>query len=540
MTSLRLLFITFFFCVAAEAQTFQWVNTVPLDIQTNPAYLHSPAAIDSSGNPVCARLVNFRELYSIAYYGDIEIIKKNPADFTVWKDTIYGKADVSEIAVGGGGSIICIGTYLDSMTVGSEILVHTGTEPANFILKLDSGGNLQWLKDGSLFVNEYGVISALSADNSGNIFIGTSDYPVVSSVITLDGDGNEVSSIDQVNAATISDITKDINGNMWVTGFAFNGPLSFNGFDTTAVFSYNEYVVKYDPSGTVLRINFIEDVTVQRFNIRTDNAGNAYLSGNLFDSTSFGGLHGNGPQWVYDFFVAKMDPEGNFIWLNEIPPGNNTADALLGNDNFLSCTGDGYTFITGIFRGQLNLGHEVILNPIDYNDMFAACYSPDGEIQWAKVAGSPDYDQGSAIISDERGNCYLTGLTGQDYIFDTSGGTGGYRNLYLARLQYAEVTAADDGPAHRNLNASDFSLMQNYPNPFNPATVINYQITNNNFVSLKVYDVLGNEVASLVNEEKPAGKYEVKFDASALASGVYFYKLTAGSFVEVRKMVLVR
>ena len=87
---------------------------------------------------------------------------------------------------------------------------------------------------------------------------------------------------------------------------------------------------------------------------------------------------------------------------------------------------------------------------------------------------------------------------------------------------------------------SEFSLQQNYPNPFNPSTSIKYQVSSNTQVSLKIYDVLGNEIATLVNEEKPAGTYEVDFDASRLSSGVYFYKLQAGSFVETKKMILLR
>jgi hypothetical protein len=81
---------------------------------------------------------------------------------------------------------------------------------------------------------------------------------------------------------------------------------------------------------------------------------------------------------------------------------------------------------------------------------------------------------------------------------------------------------------------------QNYPNPFNPSTTISWQLPVDAFVSLKVYDVLGNEVASLVNEEKPAGIYEVEFDASTLSSGTYFYRLEAGSFVQTRKMILLK
>lgn len=87
---------------------------------------------------------------------------------------------------------------------------------------------------------------------------------------------------------------------------------------------------------------------------------------------------------------------------------------------------------------------------------------------------------------------------------------------------------------------SDFYLAQNYPNPFNPTTTIQYSIPQRSKVILKVYDILGNEVATLINEEKPAGVYTVNFDATQLASGIYFYRLKAGSFVETKKMILLR
>jgi len=90
-------------------------------------------------------------------------------------------------------------------------------------------------------------------------------------------------------------------------------------------------------------------------------------------------------------------------------------------------------------------------------------------------------------------------------------------------------------------------LYQNYPNPFNPSTTIYYSIPDLpagrqglSFVTLKVYDVLGNEIATLVNEEKPIGNYTVEFDATNLPSGIYFYQLRAGNYVETRKMVLMK
>ncbi|MBK7228417.1 MAG: T9SS type A sorting domain-containing protein [Ignavibacteriales bacterium] len=87
---------------------------------------------------------------------------------------------------------------------------------------------------------------------------------------------------------------------------------------------------------------------------------------------------------------------------------------------------------------------------------------------------------------------------------------------------------------------SKFILEQNYPNPFNPSTCIQYAISSRQFVTLKVYDVLGNEVATLVNEYCNAGNYEVDFDAGKIASGVYYYQLKTGDFVETKKMILLR
>lgn len=85
-----------------------------------------------------------------------------------------------------------------------------------------------------------------------------------------------------------------------------------------------------------------------------------------------------------------------------------------------------------------------------------------------------------------------------------------------------------------------YSLSNNYPNPFNPTTKIKYQIPELSIVTIKVYDVLGNDIASLVNEEKFTGNYEVEFNASNLTSGIYFYQLKAGDFVETKKMVLMK
>ncbi len=85
-----------------------------------------------------------------------------------------------------------------------------------------------------------------------------------------------------------------------------------------------------------------------------------------------------------------------------------------------------------------------------------------------------------------------------------------------------------------------YSLMQNYPNPFNPTTVIRYQVASNGKVSLIVYDLLGREIAILVNEMKSAGIYNVTFNARNLPSGTYFYRLQAGSYIQTKKLILLK
>jgi hypothetical protein len=112
--------------------------------------------------------------------------------------------------------------------------------------------------------------------------------------------------------------------------------------------------------------------------------------------------------------------------------------------------------------------------------------------------------------------------------------------FWKAIVTYVNPTTINENP----ISPKRFYLYQNSPNPFNPTTIIKYQIPKTSFVSLKVYDILGNEVATLVNEERAAGMYKVEFTPASgnreLVSGIYFYKLTVGNFVETKKMVFLK
>jgi hypothetical protein len=113
--------------------------------------------------------------------------------------------------------------------------------------------------------------------------------------------------------------------------------------------------------------------------------------------------------------------------------------------------------------------------------------------------------------------------------------TSGPRIIYELRSQL--ITGIND---NRPAVPDGYLLEQNYPNPFNPTTTISYQIPQSSFVSLRVYNILGNEVSTLVNEQQAAGKHSLMFIANNLASGVYFYKLQSGSFNETKKLCVLK
>jgi hypothetical protein len=115
---------------------------------------------------------------------------------------------------------------------------------------------------------------------------------------------------------------------------------------------------------------------------------------------------------------------------------------------------------------------------------------------------------------------------------------------YFYRLKQIDA----DGSFNYSINVEvnietvpiEFELFQNFPNPFNPSTRISWQSPVPSWQKLKVYDALGNEVSTLVDEYKPAGNYSVEFDASSLSSGIYFFQLRSGEFLETKKMILAR
>jgi hypothetical protein len=170
------------------------------------------------------------------------------------------------------------------------------------------------------------------------------------------------------------------------------------------------------------------------------------------------------------------------------------------------------------------------------SDIYAQRINNTGIVQWMTngvvISSATGYQTQIAIVSDDAGGAILSWRDERN--------TASFWDIYAQQVNANGNLGIVSGVAVEPDIALDFALLQNYPNPFNPNTSIKYSIAIDGIVNLSVYNLLGEKVAILVNEEKPAGNYQVEFDANNISSGIYFYKLQTNNFFETKKMILQR
>ena len=198
--------------------------------------------------------------------------------------------------------------------------------------------------------------------------------------------------------------------------------------------------------------------------------------------------------------------------------GNNYIDPTNNQQTNFPLSGDPVTNSGWIFQDNSTAGEAGVM-------LFAGPFNfAQNDTQWTMLALVPGL-----------GNSNLNSISAMREKVEI------LRSLAYDSLAFGSTSyAITDIKSEENLTPEHYSLNQNYPNPFNPSTKISWQSPVNGHQKLKIYDVLGNEVATLVNEFRNAGSYETEFNATSLSSGVYFYQLKAGDFVETKKMILMK
>ncbi len=224
--------------------------------------------------------------------------------------------------------------------------------------------------------------------------------------------------------------------------------------------------------------------------------------------------------------------------------GSDSFNRIYFYDDNIGFIGGPFGLITKTTDGG-NSWHTSVISGFDeINDIYFI--SPDSGV----AVGSPGIarfttDGGNTWVEDVSVTNYLDGRTitkvfalSKDYGFVF--GEGDINTFIAKDSTYLDSLYSPTSVEEEHQMPKEFALMQNYPNPFNPITNIEFQIKEYGFVSLKIFDLLGNEIATLVDEEKSSGEYKVEFDASGLTSGIYFYQVTAGDFSETKKLVLLK
>ena len=208
------------------------------------------------------------------------------------------------------------------------------------------------------------------------------------------------------------------------------------------------------------------------------------------------------------------------------------------------------TMSGGIFRSTNNGASWDSVNVgLTNRSVFAFAVSPNGA---GPSGASPGGASGTMVIAGTGGGVFVSTNNGMNWIAANQG--LGHTYVLALAISGANLVAGTWGGGiwrrmvsdlvsvtePKDIHPGEFHLAQNYPNPFNPTTELRFEIGDARFVSLKVFDVLGREVTTLVNEEMDPGQYERKLDGSQLAGGVYFCRLQAGSFAETKKLILLK
>ncbi len=286
-------------------------------------------------------------------------------------------------------------------------------------------------------------------------------------------------------------VAVDALGNIYVTGMS-------RGMGTGTDYLTIKYSADGDQRWTA-RYNGPNNAGDAGYDIAVDREGNVYVTG-ITDG--------------YNYTTLKYDSTGVLLWSATYPGSGPTFNVI-----FPKLTIDSLGYVYATVRGADG----------QWNADFAMVkYDPDGNTVWVATYPRPgDYEVPNAIALDGNSNVYLAGWVG----------LGSLDADYLTvKFSQEPVSVNDNGSA----SPQAFKLYQNYPNPFNSTTTIPFSIPTSTHVRLQIFNILGQEVATLVNERLPAGDYRIKWDAQKVPSGIYWYRLQTDAYTESKKLLLLK
>ena len=502
-------FILFFFSLGISYSQVQqeWVRLTQMSLSGGRIACDTSGFISTSG---CAQLMDAPPTTEVARY--------TSSGTLLWSKMSFGfncglSLDISH------------NTYIAGYTYYSW-----GTPKQKNLIKYDSSGAEVWRVNDTLFWEPDRLVS-MKGDFAGNSYLLMyRDSLFELSKYNSSGSGEWV----KYFAAPGSNnnipyaLSLDKSGNAIVIGECIsenNSSFFLVKYNSTGA---QQWASQYIPQG---------NLSYYSLGITTDTSGNILAAFVLRDSTHASHL-----------VINKYSSAGILQWERTYPQTISADLVFTVTDNAGSIISlIPYTGIikysgSGVFQWFLNMNASAITVDKNLDIYFTVCspnsyslykYSNSGVYLWETeytVGSNCNYLGIGGIILDTSFNIYLSGgyqYISYPYFWEPAAIAAKYNQLVGISNSGSEVP-------------HEFYLYQNYPNPFNPATTINYDLPVTGFVKLAVYDILGKEIAVLVNEKQTAGKYVVQWDASNYPTGVYFYKLTTSGFTETKKMILIK
>ena len=371
------------------------------------------------------------------------------------------------------------GTIVSSPSSLFDSLIYVGISTGRFFA-LDEQGNIKWsIQTGG------SIASSASINEKGTAFVGSDDGKLYT-----------VSSSGKV---------------LW--DYQTGGPIRTSpalGLDSSIIFGSNDgYLYKVDWNGKLLW---------------------KFQTGGQIKSSPIIGTEGTIYIGSVDGNLYCLSKNGNQLWKFNIGSSIYSTPSLGSNGSIYIGTMKGILYAidpNGNEKWMLQTENPIIAPMLVTNKNMIMVGDTLGKLYILKV---PDDNLIASINKNIARN--INTETATSYEWWTYRGNNqrtGYRKSIILSVNNESIT-----------NPKGFELFQNYPNPFNPSTTLKYSITKQSYVSLKIFDILGREIQTLVNEVKPVGNYELKFNAASLPSGVLFYRIQAGSFNQVRKMLLIK
>ncbi len=259
--------------------------------------------------------------------------------------------------------------------------------------------------------------------------------------------------------------------------------------------------------------------------IAMDDNGDVYIAGN---SRGTWGSPVNDFEGSEDVFAAKLNNSGVLQW-------NTFLGSSIAEGESIAVDNNGNVYIVGI--SILSTWGSPVNPFAGMDEAFAVKLNNSGVLQWNTFMGSSTFDEGHGIVVDSNGKVYIVGNSDETWGSPVNASAGGFWDAFAVKFDYSGTVGVE-----KDLGLpTGFNLLQNYPNPFIDFTTIVYSLPGAYHVTLKVYNIHGKEVKTLVNQFQTQGNYAIELNANQLPGGIYIYELNFGnSVVKIRKMTVIK